>query len=55
MNRKLIVSILAIILAITMILSVVLAALPRNYGTAVIADVFQRVCTALANAPVIAA
>lgn len=56
MNRKLIVSILAIILAITMILSVVLAALPRSvYGTAFIMDTYGKICAALPFAPVIAA
>ncbi|MDO4816497.1 MAG: hypothetical protein Q4A83_07870 [Bacillota bacterium] len=55
MNRKLIVSILAIILAITMILSVVLAALPRNYySAAVITDIFGKICAALPASPVIA-
>ncbi len=48
MNRKLIVSIIAIILAIMMILSVVLAALPANaFGTAAAADVFCDACSAL--------
>ena len=49
MNRKLIVSILAIILAITMILSLVLAALPaRIYGNTAVLDM-QNIFTAVSS------
>ena len=55
MNRRLIVSIIAIILAIMMILSVVLAALPANvFGTAAAADVFGEICTVLPFAAIAA-
>lgn len=48
MNRKLIVSILAIILVVAMVLSLVLAALPATFGgnTAVtgVFDTFSAIC-----------
>lgn len=48
MNRKLIVSILAIILVVAMILSLVLAALPSNiWGQTALAGVYDQVMTAL--------
>lgn len=52
MNRKLIVSILAIILAVAMILSVVLAALPSSYyvSTAVV-NIPSDLCKAVFNLP----
>lgn len=46
MNRKLIVSILAIILVITMILSIVMAALPAAYGYTGLVGVYDKVTAA---------